>query len=84
MSTHDEAVKDIKKAKEALDTLSEKPEIRIPDPAKHFKLSMYNSAVRIVAGGALCAIGAYSDVWLIVAGACIIVAEIIGIAEEMV
>lgn len=84
MSTHDEAVQDIKKAKEALDTLSEKPGHRIPDPAKHFKLSMYKSAIRIIAGGALCAIGAYSDMWLVVAGACIIVAEIIGIAEEMV
>ena len=84
MSTHDEAVEDIKKAKEALNNINKKPEQRIPDPAKHFKLSMYKSAIRIIAGGALCAIGAYSDTWLIVAGACIIVAEIIGIAEEMV
>lgn len=84
MSTHGEAVQDIKKAKEIFDSQAEEANARHPDPAKHFKLSMYKSAIRIIAGGVLCAIGAYSDVWLIVAGACIIIAEIIGIAEEMV
>ena len=50
-----------------------------PDARRHFQLSMVKSAVRIAAGIAL--------VWpqnLILAGAFLILAEIIGVAEEMV
>ncbi len=50
-----------------------------PDARRHFQLSMIKSAVRIAAGIAL--------VWpqnLILAGAFLILAEIIGVAEEMV
>jgi hypothetical protein len=50
-----------------------------PDAKKHFQLSMAKSAVRIAAGIAL--------VWpqsLILAGVFLILAEVIGVAEEMV
>lgn len=83
MSTHGEAVEDIKKAKGVLASMTQSLPQQ-PDPAKHFKLSMYKSAVRILAGGVLAFIGYQTDVWLLVAGGCIIIAEIIGIAEEMV
>ena len=52
-----------------------------PDPKRHFQLSMIKSAIRIVAGGALCLLG---NTWLIVAGVALIVGELVGIAEEMV
>lgn len=50
-----------------------------PDPKRHFQLSMWKSAVRIAAGISL--------IWpqsMILAGTFLIVAEIIGVAEEMV
>ena len=50
-----------------------------PDPKKHFQLSMWKSAVRIAAGISL--------IWpqsLILAGIFLILAEVIGVAEEMV
>ena len=52
-----------------------------PDPKRHFQLSMIKSAIRIVAGGALCLLG---NTWLIVAGVALILGELVGIAEEMV
>lgn len=56
-------------------------ELNIPDPKMHFKLSMWKSAVRILAGIALCMSGNH---FTIVGGAALILAELIGIAEEMV
>jgi hypothetical protein len=52
---------------------------KLPDPVKHKYISFVKSAVRIAAGIAL--------VWpqsLILAGVFLILAEILGIAEEMV
>jgi hypothetical protein len=51
---------------------------QIPDPEKHLKLSIVKSVVRILAGASI-VIG-----MIIVGGALLIVAEIIGIAEELV
>jgi len=75
MSTHEEAVADIKKAKSVLDA-----EV-IPTTKKvftHTSVSMIKSGFRILAGVALC----FGDV--VVAGALLIVAELLGIAEELV
>ena len=47
----------------------------------HFRVSLAKSAVRIGAGVALLFLG---NTWLIVAGICIIFAEILGIVEELV
>ena len=87
MSNHDEAVEDIKKAKDAIDGLNQPQPVslgdlqktmNIPDPAKHKYISFGKSAIRIAAGGALY-LGAFE-----IAGALLIIAEILGIAEEMV
>jgi hypothetical protein len=47
----------------------------------HFRVSLAKSFVRIGAGAALLFLG---NTWLIVAGVCIILAEILGIVEEIV
>ena len=77
MSTFNEAVEEIKKTKEILegqtsDTASH------PDPTKHKYISFVKSGFRIVAGGLLCAGQLYA------AGALLILAEVLGIAEELV
>lgn len=60
----------------------EKPEIEtksnIPDPIKHKYISFVKSGFRILAGISLC----FGD--FVLAGALVIVAELLGIAEEMV
>jgi hypothetical protein len=75
MSTHEEAVADIKKAKSVLDAE------HTPISKKfftHTSVSMVKSGFRILAGLALC----FGD--FVVAGALLIVAELLGIAEELV
>ena len=49
-----------------------------PDPTKHLKISLVKSALRIIAGLLLCA------GQLFAAGAFLILAEVLGIAEELV
>jgi len=80
MSNHTEAVEDIKKAKEALDSINYH-EIKMtghPDPTKHKYISFIKSAFRIVAGVAL-GLG-----FLQAAGGLLILAEVLGVAEEVV
>jgi len=80
MSNHSEAVEDIKKAKEALNSLNyhdlKKP--AHPDPTKHKYISFIKSGFRIAAGFTL-AFG-----FLQAAGLLLVLAEILGIAEEVV
>jgi hypothetical protein len=80
MSTFDEALQDIKKAISVLeDQPSANNSIKHPDPKKHLYISLVKSATRIAAGVAL--------IWpqsLILAGAFLIAAEILGIIEELV
>jgi hypothetical protein len=80
MSNHNEAVEDIKKAKEALDSINyhEIKKTAHPDPTKHKYISFVKSGFRIVAGVAL-ALG-----FLQAAGGLLILAEALGIAEEVV
>ena len=54
----------------------------IPDPTKHKYISFVKSGVRILAGVALIMVP--MEFWTTVAGALLIVAEVLGIAEEMV
>jgi hypothetical protein len=77
MSTFNEAVEEIKKTKEILDGQPANTE-KHPDPKKHKYISFVKSFFRIVAGGALC-FGEFA-----IAGALLIVAEVLGIAEELV
>lgn len=57
-----------------------------PDPIKHKYISFVKSALRIVAGGCFVMSGfaVMHGGWIIAGGALIIMAEILGIAEEMV
>jgi hypothetical protein len=51
---------------------------RHPDPVKHKYISFAKSAIRIVAGGCLITGN------LLMAGVCLIMAEVLGIVEELV
>jgi hypothetical protein len=81
---YQEAVDDIKKA---LTVLENKPtpelpitnkEPKHPDAVWHLRISLAKSLIRIAAGGALC-VGE-----LFVAGGLLILAEVLGIVEELV
>jgi hypothetical protein len=83
MSTFEEAVQDIKKAKSVLenqpaDVADVADVVKHPDPTKHKYISFVKSGFRILAGIALC-FGEF-----IIAGSLLIVAELLGIAEELV
>lgn len=54
------------------------PSMRIPDPKRHQRISFIKSGFRILAGANIC----FGN--LLVGGALIIVAEILGIVEELV
>ena len=56
-----------------------------PDAKKHFYISMAKSGIRIFAGIML-AVSAFTihDYAILISGAAFVVAEILGIAEEMV
>jgi len=77
MSTFDEAVQDIKKAKSVLEHQPEAA-VKHPDPKKHQYISFVKSGFRILAGATLF-FGEFA-----VAGALLIVAEVLGIVEELV
>lgn len=60
---------------------------KLPDPEKHRFVSFGKSAVRIVAGAALVLAGLnsfHSETWLIISGVGFVVAELLGILEEVV
>jgi len=82
MSTHEEAVADIKKAKSVLDA-----DVAPVDKKffTHTSVSMIKSGVRIVAGLALAG-GGWLEMnpYIQAAGIALVVAEILGIAEELV
>jgi hypothetical protein len=77
MSTFEEAVQDIKKAKSVLENQSSEL-VKHPDPKKHQYVSFVKSGFRILAGASLC-FGEF-----VIAGALLIVAELLGIIEELV
>jgi hypothetical protein len=52
-----------------------------PDPKKHQYISFVKSIWRLIAGGALCF---YPNDLILLAGISIVVAEILGIIEELV
>ena len=82
MSTHEEAVADIKKAKSVLDADV------VPSTKKfftHTSLSMIKSGFRIAAGLALAG-GGWLEMnpYIQAAGLLLVLAEVLGIAEEQV
>ena len=77
MSTFDEAVQDIKKAKSVLEDVDPN-HIKHPDPKKHLYISLTKSVIRIAAGVSL-VFG--FPIWC---GVGIVAAEVLGVAEELV
>jgi hypothetical protein len=82
MSTHEEAVADIKKAKSVLDA---EPTTISKKFLTHTSVSMVKSGVRIAAGLAIAGAGWLEmNPYLQAGGLLLVVAEILGIAEELV
>ena len=77
MSTFNEAVEEIKKTKEILEGDKEAT-LAHPDAKKHLYVSLAKSFIRIVAG--VCLVVGF-PVWC---GVGLVVAEVLGIAEELV
>ena len=77
---YQEAVKDIKQALTVLEKQNDAPQTasQHPDAAWHLRVSVAKSIVRILAGGVLCA----GDLFW--AGSLLILAEGLGIVEELV
>ena len=73
-----EIMKDLRNRIDAVLHTTDTKTTSIPDPMKHKYISFVKSGFRILAGVALC----FGD--LVVAGALVIVAEMLGIAEELV
>jgi len=83
MSTHYEAVEDIKKAKDVLDTVGIEPVDK--KIFTHTSVSMIKSAFRIVAGLTLAIAGVVAvNPYLQGAGLLLVLAEVLGIVEELV
>jgi hypothetical protein len=82
MSTHEEALKDIKMAKEVLDSA---PTIQPKKFFTHTSVSMIKSVFRILAGLALAG-GGWLEMnpYIQAAGLLLVIAEVLGIAEELV
>jgi hypothetical protein len=94
MNDQEKEIIEMKKIKDALDALQgikyeegvgfvpiSSDTVKHPDAKKHFRLSMYKSGVRIMAGLALCNTNNY---FIVAGGVLLIIAEIVGILEEMV
>ena len=77
MSTFDEAVNDIKKAKSVLDGTATEA-MAHPDPKKHLYISLAKSVIRIAAG--VCLVVGF-PIWC---GVGLVAAEVLGIVEELV
>ncbi len=83
MNQHDENIEVMKDLRKRLDAVINKevrnePLIEYPDAVKHKYISFVKSGFRILAGITLC-FGEF-----VIAGGLLIVAEVLGIAEELV
>ena len=73
-----EIMKDLRNRIDAVLHSTDSKTSSIPDPLKHKYISFVKSGFRILAGVALC----FGD--FVVAGSLLVVAELLGIAEELV
>jgi hypothetical protein len=73
-----EIMKDLRNRIDAVLHSTDTKTSSIPDPLKHKYISFVKSGFRILAGVALC----FGD--FVVAGSLLVVAELLGIAEELV
>jgi hypothetical protein len=78
MNDHEQNIEIMKDLRGRLDAVIDKENVKHPDPKKHLYVSIIKSAVRIVAGGCLITGN------LLMAGICFILAEVLGIVEELV
>jgi hypothetical protein len=80
MTEHEQNIEIMKDLRNKLDSVINKTvtPLKHPDPTKHKYISFVKSGFRILAGGFLCAGQLYA------AGALLILAEVLGIAEELV
>jgi hypothetical protein len=80
MTEHEQNIEIMKDLRNKLDSVIDKtdPPLKHPDPKKHLYISLVKSAIRIVAGGCLVTGN------LLMAGICFIMAEVLGIVEELV
>ena len=80
MTEHEQNIEIMKDLRNKLDSVIDKtdPPAKHPDPTKHLYISLAKSAIRIVAG--VCLIQGN----LLMAGVCLILAEVLGIVEELV
>lgn len=88
MSTSEEfqkRIEEMQELKNRLDRIENRKESagisNIPDPVKHLKLSLAKSVIRIAGASTLLVFG---NIWLTIAGVMLVIAELIGIAEELV
>ena len=80
MTEHEQNIEIMKDLRIKLDAVINKdaPILKHPNPKKHLYVSLAKSAIRIVAG--VCLIQGN----LLMAGVCLILAEVLGIVEELV
>ena len=78
MNDHEQNIEIMKDLRGRLDAVINKENVKHPDPKKHLYVSLGKSAIRIVAGGCLITGN------LLMAGVCFILAEVLGIVEELV
>jgi hypothetical protein len=80
MTEHEQNIEIMKDLRNKLDSVIDKtdPPSKHPDPKKHLYVSLGKSAIRIIAGGCLVTGN------LLMAGVCLILAEVLGIVEELV
>jgi hypothetical protein len=83
MTDHEQNIEIMKDLRNRLDkvlnnTPTETSTVKHPDAKKHLYVSLIKSAIRIVAGGCLITGN------LLMAGICFIMAEVLGIVEELV
>lgn len=88
MSTHGEAVEAIKKAKDVIDHIPEvQDNTKYPDARKHFYVSLVKSFLRMAGFVTLFLAGANPELmtaWLKVTAGFLMLAECLGIVEELV
>jgi len=78
MTDHEQNIEIMKDLRGRLDAVINKENVKHPDPTKHKYVSFVKSGFRILAGANIC----FGN--LLIGGLLIIVAELLGIAEELV
>lgn len=86
MNDHEQNIEIMKDLRSKLDAVIQKEGPKVPDPQKHLYISLAKSFIRITAGVCLVLVSTTpeADIFIKTAGALLIAAEVLGIAEELV